>query len=157
MAYKAEKTIEISSWIVTVLLLIRFVPKDKMREAQVAFLFKQIMTWVFGLAVVEKGLIKYPVRLFFKHANKSSFTFEYFVYPALCALFNLYYPEKRNGYVKSLYYIFHAGSITLFELFAVTYTNLIRYPKWSWYWSFITLGITNYFSRLYFRWFFKIN
>lgn len=66
MTYKAEKTILISSWIITALLLIRFVPKDKIRHAQVPFLFNQMITWFFGLLVVEKGLIEYPYRLFLK-------------------------------------------------------------------------------------------
>ncbi|WP_078379745.1 CBO0543 family protein [Sutcliffiella halmapala] len=157
MALKAEKTIEVSSWIVMAFLLIRYVPKNKIREASVAFLFKQLITWLFGLAVVETGLIKYPSRLFFKHATKSSFTFEYFVYPGLCVLFNLYYPEKRNLLVKALYYTFHAGIITFFELIAVNFTQLIRYPKWTWYWSFLTMWSSNYLSRLFFRWFYKIN
>ena len=79
MKFKVEKTIEISSWIVSSLLLVVFVKKDKLREALVSFLFKQGLTWVGGLLVVEKQLIYYPFRLFFKESNKSSFTFEYFV------------------------------------------------------------------------------
>ncbi|EIJ79134.1 hypothetical protein PB1_16294 [Bacillus methanolicus PB1] len=155
MAYKVEKTILVSSWIVTLLLLIRFVPRDKIREAQIPFLFKQIVTWLFGLIVVEKGLIEYPYRLLFKKTYKGSFCFEYFIYPALCALFNLYYPEKRNAFIKGLYYFFHTSLITVFEIIAVKYTKLIQYKKWTWYCSFITIWITYYISRLYYRWFNK--
>lgn len=155
MNNKLEKTIEISAWIVTVLLLIKFVPKNKLREAQVAFLFKQVVTWLFGLLVVEKNLISYPTRLFFKKSNKASFTFEYFVYPALCSLFNLYYPEKRNSVIKLIYYISHSSIITIFEAFAVKYTTLIKYKKWTWYWSFITMCSTYYLSRIYYNYFFK--
>lgn len=82
-------------------LLIKFIPKNMVREAHVAFLFKQLITCLFGLLVVENGNIKYPYRFFFKKSTKSSFTFEYFVYPALNALFNTYYPEKRNKYIKA--------------------------------------------------------
>jgi hypothetical protein len=96
LKHKAEKIIETSVWIIMTILLIKFVPRNRIREAWVIFLFKQFMTWIFGLVVVEKNLIRYPFRLFFKKATKTSFTFEYFVYPALCVLFNLYYPEKKN-------------------------------------------------------------
>lgn len=152
---KLEKRIELSSWVVTALLLVIFVRKNKLREAQVAFLFKQVITWVFGLLVVEKNLISYPSRFFFKKTIKSSFTFEYFVYPALCALFNLYYPKNKNIFIKIGYYFFHAGIITAFEVYAVKYTNLIKYKNWTWYWSFITIALTNFLSHVYHRWFFK--
>src|SRR5690606_547115 len=156
LRYKLEKSIEVGAWIATILLLIKFVPKKRMREAQVAFMFKHVITWIFGLLVVEKNLISYPQRLFFKKAIKSSFTFEYFVYPALCALFNLYYPERKSAIKKFLYYFFHTGIITAFEAFAVRYTKLIKYHKWSWYWSFITIWTTYYISHLYHNWYFNI-
>ncbi|MDQ0245796.1 uncharacterized membrane protein HdeD (DUF308 family) [Bacillus fengqiuensis] len=155
MAHKAEKTILISSWIITALLLIRFVPKDRIRHAQVPFLFNQMITWFFGLLVVEKGLIEYPYRLLFKKSNKSSFTFEYFIYPSLAVFFNLYYPEKRNMFIKTLYYFVHISLIIVCEVIAVKYTKLIRYKKWNWYWSFITVWITYYISHLHYRYFFK--
>src|SRR4051812_5188334 len=95
MKYKAEKTIEISSWIIVSLLLIKFTPKNKIRESLVVFLFKQALTWIFGLLVVEKNLISYPYRLFFKKANKATFSFEYFIYPD-CALYLVCTIQKIN-------------------------------------------------------------
>ncbi|MBU9710681.1 CBO0543 family protein [Evansella tamaricis] len=154
MAYEKEKTVLISSWIISVVLLILFVPKNKIRNAHVAFLFKQAITWLFGLIVVEKGLITYPIR-FFKKANKASFTFEYFVYPTLCTLFNIHYPEKKSNLIKLLFYFFHTSLIVVFEYYAVKKTRLITYPKWRWYWSFITIWGTYYISRIYYRWFFR--
>ncbi|WP_413463190.1 CBO0543 family protein [Bacillus sp. B1-b2] len=76
--------------------------------------------------------------MFFKKANKTSFTFEYFVYPALCSLFNVNFPEKRNYISNFLYYTFFCSFITLFELYAIKYTNLITYKKWTWYFTFST-------------------
>ncbi|SMQ86932.1 hypothetical protein SAMN05444673_7014 [Bacillus sp. OV166] len=157
MKSKLDKAIEISAWIITSLLLIKFVPRKRIREAIFPFLFKQLITWLFGLIVVEKNLISYPKRLFFKKSNKSSFTFEYFVYPALSSLFILYFPENKSNIVKTLYYCFHTSILTIFELFAVKYTNLIRYKKWTGYWSFITMWICYYLERIFQRWFFKID
>ena len=153
---KLEKNIELSAWIITSLLLIKFVPRHKIREATVAFLFKQLITWLFGLIVVEKNLIKYPFRLFFKKSNKASFTFEYYVYPAICALFNLHYPENRSYFIKSFYHLFYTSIITIFEVFSVKYTKLIKYKNWTWYYTYITLWLTFYLSRIFHRWFFKL-
>ncbi len=155
MRHTKEKSIIISSWFIILILMVTLVPKHKIREAQVSFLFKQIMTWLFGLIVVEKGLISYPYRLFFKHTIKSSFTFEYFVYPAMCALFNVFYPEKRSLFFKTLYYTLHCALITSLEIFALKKTKLINYKHWTWYYTFATLWITYYASRVYSRWFFK--
>ncbi|WP_368658711.1 CBO0543 family protein [Metabacillus halosaccharovorans] len=151
-----DNSIELLAWIVTTVLLIKFVPRKRIREAIVSFLFKQVITWLYGLLVVEKDLITYPTRLFFKKTIKSSFTFEYFVYPGLCALFNLYYPENKPKIIKVLYYSFHTSIITIFEIIAVKYTNLIKYNKWSWYWSFITIYMSYFLSRIFQRWFFRI-
>lgn len=155
MKKRLEKRIEISAWIVTSLLLLLFVPQRKIREAHVSFLFKQVITWVLGLLVVEKNLISYPYRLFFKKSNKASFTFEYFVYPGLCVLFNLYFPEKKNRFYKLLYYFLHTSIITGFEIYAVKYTNIIKYKNWKWYWSFLTLWFSYYVCRMYYKWFFR--
>ncbi|WP_138416691.1 CBO0543 family protein [Aquibacillus sediminis] len=149
-----NKGILLIIWTITACLLVILVPKSKVRHAVVAFLFKQAITWLFGLLVSEKGLIKYPVR-FFKKANKSSFSFEYFIYPSMCVVFNLYYPTYKHRAVKLLYYVCHAGFITISEILAMRYTNLIKYVKWKWYWSFITISMTYYSSHLFYRWFFK--
>lgn len=64
-ANKVDREIELSSWVLASLLLLIFVPKNRIREAHIVFLFKQLLTWIFGLLVVEKDLLRYPKRLFF--------------------------------------------------------------------------------------------
>jgi hypothetical protein len=137
--------------LITIGLLFKFIPKNRIRHGIIAFLFLQVITWLFGLLVVEMGLIKFPVRFFKKY--KGSFSFDYFIYPAVCAIFNVNYPENKNKLIKFLYHFFYAGIITLGEVLIERYTNLIKYVKWKWYWSFITMGLTNYSSRLFYRWF----
>lgn len=61
-------------WIISISMLIFCVPKRKARIAYAGFLFKQTITWIAGLYVVEKGWIVYPVRLF-PEQNRSSFTY----------------------------------------------------------------------------------
>ena len=144
------------AWIITIVSLIKFVPKDKIREAQVAFLFKQIITWVAGLAVVELGLIEYPVRLFFPHANRASFSFEYFIYPAIGAIFNVNYPKNKSSFGQFMYYFYYCTTMTVIEVIIERYTDVLTYIHWTWYITWITLFITFYITRKYYVWFFKL-
>lgn len=152
-----EKAIITIFWIITSLLLWKFIPKEKAREAMLAFMFLQIITWLIGLAVVQWGLIRYPVRPIFPNANASSFTFDYFVYPAICALYNVHYPEDQSLGKKILYTAEYTSAVTVVEVLLEKYTQLIQYVNWNWYWTWITLYISLYISRVYVRWFFKIS
>lgn len=150
-----DTVIEIMSWIITIILLIIFVPRKKIKEAQVIFFFKQLLTWPFGLVVSELGLVEYPVR-FFPVATRASFTFEYFVYPAICVLFNLYYPFEKGTARKLVHYFIYTTGITVVEEILQKYTDLIKYVHWAWYWTWVTLLITFFISNKYYRWFYKL-
>jgi len=54
----------VAAWGLTIIILIRYIPKDKLREAQLIFLSKQFITWFIGILVVEFRLIEYPARVF---------------------------------------------------------------------------------------------
>ncbi|OIJ11610.1 hypothetical protein BKP35_11765 [Anaerobacillus arseniciselenatis] len=151
--HKKEYTILVSSWVIASVLLCTLTPRNKVKHSMIAFLFHQVLTWLFGLLVVEKELIKYPVRLFQK--SKTSFTFEYFVFPALSALFNVRFPEKANWFCKFLYYFYYPTIITLFEVYAEKRTKLIEYIRWNWFYSFITMFLSFFVSRQYYLWFFS--
>ncbi len=151
-----ERIILFSTWILLIFLLILLVPKDKIRDANIIFLFKQFVTWIFGLMVAERNLIKYPVRLF-KNATKSSFTFEYFAYPAICVFFNLFYPFEKSIAYQLIHFVLYTSGITIFEFILEKYTNLIKYINWKWYWTWITIFITFFISNMYYRWFFQLD
>jgi hypothetical protein len=146
----------IIEWVITIGLLIKFIKRDQIREAYIAFSFKQILTWMLGLSVAELRLIEYPVRLF-PYANKASFTFEYFVYPAICAIFNVNFPENKGTFNKFLYYFYYCTSITVIEVIVEKNTNIIKYIHWTWYVTWSTLFITFYLTRKFYLWFFKLN
>ncbi|MDP4143532.1 MAG: CBO0543 family protein [Bacillota bacterium] len=152
---KREYILIAIGWIIAIGLLIRFIPKNKIREAMVAFTFMQLLTWLLGLSVAELGLIEYPVRLF-AHVNKTSFTFEYFVYPAICAVFNVNFPENKNAFGRFRYYFYICTSITIIEVVVEEYTELIEYIHWTWHITWITLLITFYVTRKYYEWFFQL-
>ncbi|UOR12629.1 CBO0543 family protein [Halobacillus amylolyticus] len=149
-----EHVILLTVWIVAFSALLILIPKDKILHALVAFHIKQCITWLFGIIVVEMRLIKYPVRLF-DYATKASFTFEFFAYPAICAIFNVYYPEGKNKIAKFGYYALYTSVITVIEVILEINTNLIEYIHWSWYWTWITLFVTFFLARSYYKWFFK--
>jgi hypothetical protein len=149
-----DQIILISVWVITILGLVCFVPRNKLREAQIVFLFKQLLTWLFGLLVVEFHLIEYPVRIF-KLATHSSFSFEYFIYPAVGVVFVLRFPEHKSNLIKIGWYVLFPTWMTILEVLLERYTHLIHYIHWSWYWTWMTLLITFFLSRNYYLWFFK--
>lgn len=145
----------ILGWLISIVLLITFVPKAKIRQASLIFLIKQAITWFTGLLVVELRLIEYPVRSF-HYATKSSFDFEYFIYPAFCVLFNLYYPEGKSFAKRFLHFIYYCSALTAVEVVVEKYTNILTYLHWAWFITFITFFITFLMSHLFYKWFFKI-
>jgi hypothetical protein len=149
-----ERAIIFSAYVIIGILLVWFVPKHKMREATTVFTFKLMLDWVLGLLVVEYRLIEYPIRLF-SYATRSSFAFEYIVYPSICVLFNLYYPFEKAGWRQFLHYVFYCSALTSIEYVLERNTRLIDYINWEWYWTWIALFITFYISNQFYRWFYK--
>lgn len=149
-----ETVILVTAWVITTISLIIFVPKIKIREAMVIFFFKQFITWIIGLLVAELGLINYPVRSF-ANASQTSFDFEYFIYPAMCVIFNLHYPDGKTLLRQLMHYISYCSAITIVEVFVERYTDIIEYIHWEWYITWISLFITFFASRKFYIWFFK--
>lgn len=145
----------VSAWAAMIVLLLVFVPKDKIRHACVIFFFKQFLTWLIGLTVAELSLIQYPVRSF-SYAARSSFDFEYFIYPGICVIFNLNFPKSKSFLKRFMHYFYYCTVMTIIEAVVERYTNLIEYIHWAWYTTWITLLITFFASRLFYIWFFKL-
>ena len=149
-----ERIVLIAVWSITIFGILLLTPRNRIREAWMIFLFKQFQTWLFGLLVVEFGLIVYPVREF-PIASGTSFSFEYFIYPAVCIVFILHYPAQKSWLHRVGWYVFFPTWMTILEVLIERYTLLIRYVDWAWYWSWTTFVITFYFSRLFYLWFVK--
>jgi hypothetical protein len=133
--------------------ILLFIPKNKIRLAVVAFLFKQVITFLLGLMVVELGLIEYPFRLF-ASINRTSFTFEYYAFPVICAVFNVRYPNDRSILIQLGYYAAFSSVLTIVEVIIEKYTYLIKYIHWEWYITWVTICISFFISRLCRIWFF---
>lgn len=149
-----ENIILLSSWIIASFLFYFLVPISKFRVALLAFLIMQAVTWPLGCIVSEMKLISYPIRLF-EYAERTSFTFEYFIFPIISAIYNLYYP--RNSYFSGVIYTSIIVSVlTGAEVILERYTDTIEYLNWKWYWTWTSMFLTLYISFGIWKWFLKI-
>jgi hypothetical protein len=146
-----EIIILLASWIIGILLFYFLVPASKFRLAILGFLIMQTITWPLGFLVSEFNFISYPVRLF-DDAARTSFTFEYFAFPIVGAMYNLYYPRKSK-LMGLLFTSIIVSLLTGIEVILERYTDNIEYINWRWYWSWISMFITLYISLGIWKWF----
>jgi len=149
-----ENIIEISSCVISMGLLLRLVPLNKLREASLSLIIMQSLTWILSGVTVQYKLIEYPVR-YFSYAFRTSFTFEYIMFPIISVLFNLYFPRKGSKLRKSLYTFSFPTVLIIFEIIIEKYTDNIEYLKWNWFYSWVSMLITLLIAYGYYRWFFK--
>ncbi|WP_099355064.1 CBO0543 family protein [Fredinandcohnia onubensis] len=133
-----------------------FIPKNKWKEASLAFLFQQCVTWFLGLLVVELHLLKYPV-MEFPNVNGTSFLFEFLAYPIICAFFCIYYPRKSTSWRKVFYISTFCTIMTISEIIFVKYTDLIIYVHWDWYITWLSLYASLFLLWSFYKWYFKLN
>lgn len=133
-----------------------YIPKNKWREASIAYFFQQCTTWFLGLLTVELDLLEYPVREF-ANINETSFLFEFLFYPIVGSFFCIYYPRNKSMGKKILYTSAFCTSLTIPEVIVESYTNLINYLKWEWYITWLSLYITLKILWIFYKWFFQLN
>ncbi|MEH7109707.1 CBO0543 family protein, partial [Bacillus sp. JJ1764] len=75
-----EVLILISSWILSLYLLLKYTPTDSKRLAWITFIFVQAIAWLVEYIQMMFGLIEFPYREFNKATNMS-FSLHYIVYP----------------------------------------------------------------------------
>lgn len=152
-AINTEFIISISAALIGLLLLIFAVDWRYFRDWVVVFLYKCLIDALWGAAVVNLKLLEYPYRqlpLYYE----ISLLFDFWVFPILCVLYNQI--TRKMGFRLILVYaiLFSAG-MTAIEYPLELYTELIKYHKWSWYITFITLTVTFLSSRAFiafYRW-----
>ncbi|MDR6997803.1 CBO0543 family protein [Neobacillus niacini] len=152
-----ERLMLIGFSFICILAIFKLVPREKVRDAWILFLFLQVITWPAGLFAVEMGWIEYPTQ-FFSFANKynrTSFAFEFFIFPIVAIFFSLYYPNKVKIKGAILYYLSFAGFFTICEEVLEKYTTLVEYHGWKWYWTLSTVIISLFLNHSYYLWFKK--
>lgn len=149
-----EHIIELSSCIIALGLLLFSVPKSKIREATLSLLFMQSLSWIFSGITVELKLIAYPVR-FFSYAFRTSFTFEYIIFPVVSVLFNLYFPRNGTLLKKISYTIAYPTVLIIGEVILEKFTDNIEYLQWNWFYSWISMLVTLIIVYSFYKWFFR--
>ena len=87
----------------TLFALTIFVPRNKIREAFLAFLICQLFSWPMSIAVSLLDLKEYPFRLF-PRATEGSFILDYLVIPSVFTLFQVNYPDRKNRRIQFFHY-----------------------------------------------------
>jgi hypothetical protein len=148
-----EQIIELSSCIIALGLLVFSVPKSKVREATLSLLFMQSLTWLLSGITVELKLISYPVR-YFGYAFRTSFSFEYIIFPIISVIFNLYFPRNGTLFKKLIYIFVYPTVLIIGEVIVEKFTDNIEYLHWNWFYSWSSMLVTLFIAYLFFRWFF---
>jgi hypothetical protein len=140
-------------WSASIVAVALYIPNHKRREAVLAFLACQAVTWLNSLIHVNYGLLAFPVREFPK-ATDLLFTSEYMMYPLMCAFYYIYEPYSGN-LLRLFYLVGCISCLTIVDTVIVTYTDLIDYPNYSWYWTWIDFFAIFLLINIYCKWFFK--
>jgi hypothetical protein len=135
---------------------IAFIPKNKLREASIIFLFQQFITWFAGILAVGLRLIEYPVRELEK-VNGTSFLYEFLMYPIVTIFFCIHYPKTSAKWKKFIYINAFCAGLTIPEVLIEKYTHLIKYLHWEWYFTWASVYATLYLAWVFYRWYYKLN
>lgn len=141
-------------WILFPLLLLIFVPKDRIRELIAVFLLFHALTWSFSIVLTHYGLLQAGT-LEFPHATKINFSLEYIVYPSIAVFFQLWFPEHRCRRLKALYYLCFVLLILSIIILVSIFTNLIFLTVSGMISSFFNFLIEFVLCRKFIQWFLR--
>jgi len=149
-----NELILIFSWIISIGLLLMFVPKKNIRLSIITFLFSSTVAWAYEYTQVLFGLLEFPYREFAK-ATKLSFSLHYAIYPTFFVFFILFYPVDK-GRIKKFFHTL------VFNLLLATYTfllnehsSLIEFKHWNFFFSVCINFIMLYIIKKFVFWFNK--
>jgi hypothetical protein len=125
-----------------------------LKDTITVFLMKAYFSTFFGVIVVEKNMIEYPVRFLGKYFD-ASILFEYFLYPIMCIY--LYQTSVHSRFLGIVIQCaLYTAAITIIEVLCEKYTDLIKYHSWSWMHSYLYIFLLSLLVRLLVQWINKI-
>jgi hypothetical protein len=148
-----ERLILVLIWVTGSIAFLLYIPSQKRREAILSFLACQAITWVNGTLHIKYGLLEFPVREFPK-ATELLFTSEYIMYPLICAFYYIYEPASGK-LLRLLYLVSCISCLTVVDVLIETYTDLIEYKNYNWYWTWIDFFLIFLLTNAYCKWFFQ--
>jgi hypothetical protein len=140
--------------LIVILLLILVVPKRRIREAWLNFLFMQAIIWGAAVIIVDHKWMISPFRLF-PNATRQNFFNDFLIFPGVSVLYYFLFPFNRNRFIQFLYIIGFAFLISMYDFSVEKFTDLKRYIHWSAINQFILAIIFNLSSLWFTKWFFK--
>jgi hypothetical protein len=132
--------------IIGMVLLIFSLRRPLIKDSILVFLMKAYFSTFFGVIIAEANLVEYPVR-FLGQYFETSIIFEYFLYPIMCVYF--YQTSYRSSFLGIIVQCaLYTSVLTIIEVFCEKYTNLIKYHRWTWMYSFLTIFLLSFIVRM---------
>ncbi|MCM3602749.1 hypothetical protein M3175_18600 [Robertmurraya korlensis] len=127
-----EIIVIIVSWVISIYCLLKYVPRERLREAHISLLMSQTLAWIFEFIQVHFELVEFPFREF-HNATKMSFSLHYIVLPSFGVFFILLYPLKKGLYRRILHYLIFSAALPSYTSIVEHFTSLIEFKKWNWF------------------------
>jgi hypothetical protein len=149
-----ETLILIVSWGIAIVLLIWKVPRNKIKDAQIVFLFAQSLGWLYVFVQSYFNNLVFPIREFPK-ATDMLVSLHFIIYPTFCVFFVLYFPETSKKWKIILHYLVFVFLNQSYEMLLERYTKLIDYKHLNALWGFLIKTLVYYCIYRFYRWYIK--
>ena len=149
-----EILILIFSWLISIFLMLKFIPKEMKRTAHITFLFVSTITWIYEYIQLLFGLVEFPFREF-NVATKMSFSLYYLVYPTFGVFFITLYPREKGKLQIFIHFFVFAIALTIYSVIIEKYSSLITFKKWDWPIRVLSNLIILYIVKRFVFWFKK--
>ena len=125
-------------WLLLILgliLLLLSLKKLPIYHSLFIFFITAYLSTFIGVIVVEKGMLKYPVRFLSQYFD-SSILYENLLLPVICIYF--YQTTYNSSYISWIIQcIVYTTFLTIIEILFERYTALIHYYTWTWVHTFL--------------------
>ena len=121
--------------------------RKRIKDWMLVYLFISSTASLIGSVVAGKKLIIYPVR-FLSESFESSVLFDYLLLPITCVIYNQI--TKYKSFSPSMLFAFmFTIPMSAIELFFERKTKYIKYVRWNIFYTFTTMTITFWISKLF--------
>ncbi|WP_159883804.1 CBO0543 family protein [Paenibacillus puerhi] len=148
-----DRLVLVLLWLLSAMLAFLFIPRRHIRVAVISFLACQALLWVSSLSLSQYKILEFPVREFPK-ATHLLVTTQYFFYPFLCCLYVVNEPVHRRT-INWILLLSLTGAVVLIDVLLVSFTHLVHYERYTWYWNWIVFTGQFAAARAYCYWFFR--
>ncbi|MBM7587417.1 hypothetical protein JOC86_003990 [Bacillus pakistanensis] len=141
-------------WLISIGILLKYIPKESKRTAYITFLFVQAIAWFYEYMQVLFKCVEYPYREF-PIATKMSFSMHYLIYPTFGVFFIILYPLDKGKLREFIHTLLFAVAVSTYTLLIEHYSSLIEFKNWNWYLCLISNFIILYIIKKFVFWFKK--